>query len=151
MPIPHKALSFVPAVPGTHGVAAVRGLLRRLMFPELGAATAAGWAWRHRGTVMRAADLVVRSPSMLRDGGSRRAGHRGACGAGLDGPLPKATKVRISGIDAGTVTVHGDPGAKAVAAVRAALRDLPGVSDVRTDGATLPTAATLLQAAPTRS
>jgi hypothetical protein len=126
-------------------------VLRRLLVPELGAATLAGWAWRHRGTLVRAGDLALRSPSLVRDGRTRELATEARAVLALDAPMAKTTSVRISGVDAGTVTVHGDPGPRAVTAVRDALREVPGVSDVRSDGSTLPTAASVLEAAPTRT
>jgi hypothetical protein len=124
----------------------VIGLVRRLV-PELGAVTVAGWAWRHRGTVVRSADLALRSPTMVRDGRTHDVVTEARAVAALDAALPRATSVRISGIDDGTVLLHGDPGGRAVTAAREALCDLPGVNDVRSDGVSHPTADALLQAA----
>ena len=111
----------------------------------------AGWAWRHRGTLRRAGDLAVRTPVMLREGRTPELATEARAVLALDATLPKETSVRISGIDAGTVTLHGDPGARAVTAVRTALLHVPGVADVRSDGSTLPTTSSMLSAAPARA
>jgi hypothetical protein len=124
----------------------VIGLVRRLV-PELGAVTVAGWAWRHRGTAVRAADLALRTPVLVREGRTQDALTEARAVLALDASVPRATSVRISGIDHGTVLLHGDPGGPAVTAAREALCDLRGISDVRSDGTSHPTADAMLRAA----
>jgi hypothetical protein len=114
------------------------GLLRRLV-PELGFLTVAGFAWNHRGTVRRALDLATDAPRLVREDGLGGIVQHGRLLLELDRAMPTALGVRISGVDAGSVTLAGDPGARALARATEALRGVRGVTDVRTDGTTHPT------------
>jgi len=110
-------------------------LFRRLV-PQIGLMTVAGFAWRHRGTVVRVGDLARQVPKLVNENGTAELGSHARAVLALDAALPTDTSVRISGIDNGSVTLRGDPGGHALDVATTALCDLPNVSDVRTDGAT---------------
>ena len=102
--------------------------------------TVAGFAWRHRGTVVRMADLVAKAPRMLREDGTTELAQHAKALLALDAALPTEMGVRISGIENGSVTLAGDPGPKALASAKDALCEVSGVTDVRTDGTSHATA-----------
>ena len=109
-------------------------MLRRLV-PQIGLMTVAGFAWHHRGTVLRVADLAMRAPRLLREEGTHELGQHAKAILALDQAMPTELGVRISGIENGSITLAGDPGPKALAAAKDALCEVSGVTDVRTDGA----------------
>jgi hypothetical protein len=96
--------------------------------------TVAGFAWRHRGSVVRLADVVAKTPRMLREDGTTELAQHAKALLALDQTMPTDMDVRISGIENGTITLAGDPGPQAVAAAKDALCKVAGVTDVRTDG-----------------
>jgi hypothetical protein len=114
-------------------------LLRRLV-PELGFVTVAGMAWSHRGTVRRAVDLALDAPRLVREDGVKGLVEHGRLLYELDRAMPTAMGVRVSGLADGSVTLAGDPGAKALARATEALCRVRGVTDVRTDGSSHPVA-----------
>jgi hypothetical protein len=121
-------------------------LLRRLV-PQIGFMTVAGFAWNHRGTVVRLGDLALRAPRLVRDDGTAELASHARAVLALDAAMPTDMSVRISGIENGSVTLHGDPGGHAVSAATEVLCKVKGVTDVRTDGATHATADTAYAAA----
>jgi hypothetical protein len=114
-------------------------LLRRLV-PELGFVTVAGMAWGHRATVLRAVDLALDAPRLVRDDGVKGLLDRGRLLYELDRALPTDLGVRVSGVADGSVTLAGDPGPEALARATEALQRVKGITDVRTDGRTHPVA-----------
>lgn len=120
-------------------------MIRRLFRP-FGTMAILTWAWQHRGSVVRAVDLAARAPSLVRDRRTSQLATEARALGALDGALPTATSVRITGIDDGSVLLRGQPTGHALDAARAALTALPGVVDVRTDGHTQPTLDSLLTA-----
>jgi hypothetical protein len=60
----------------------------------------------------------------------------------LDRAMPTEAGVRINGVDAGAVTLAGDPGPKALERATEALCHVRGIVDVRTDGTSHPIAYT---------
>jgi hypothetical protein len=54
--------------------------------------------------------------------------------------MPTDTRVRLSGVDQGSVTLAGDPGPQALARATEVLCGTHGITDVRTDGANHPVA-----------
>ena len=59
--------------------------------------------------------------------------------AALDAELGRDTAIRISGIEDGTILLHGNPVGAELEAARSALLPLAEVIDVRTDDAVQPT------------
>ena len=112
-------------------------LLRRFV-PQLGFFTVAGLAWNHRGTLVRAVDLALDVPRVVREDGANGVAQRSRLLLRLDQTMPTDMKVRISGLDDGSVTLAGDPGPKALARATEALCGVRGVTDVRTDGSDHP-------------
>ena len=108
-------------------------LIRRLV-PQFGVMAVAKLAWGHRGTVVRLGDLVLKAPRLVQDGGTSELAIHARAVLALDAAAPTNTDVRVSGIDNGSLTLQGDPGGKALAAVTDALCTVKGVTDVRTDG-----------------
>ena len=102
--------------------------------PRLGFLTVAGFAWNHRGTLVRAADLAASVPRLVGEDGASAVATRARLLYELDRAMPTDTTVRISGYDAGSVTLAGDPGAVALERATEALCSVRGVVDVRTDG-----------------
>ena len=119
-------------------------MIRRLV-RKVGAVTIASWAWQHRGSLVRGVDLALRAPTLVRDHRSDALKAEARAVLALDGAVPSDTSVRISGVDAGTVTLQGHPSGPNVEAARAALVSLPMVDDVRTDGADQPTVDDVLE------
>ena len=114
-------------------------LIRRLV-PELGFLTVAGFAWNHRGTVLRLVDLARDTPRLVREGDAQSLVQHGRLLYELDRALPADLRVRLSGVDGGSVTLAGDPGPEALARATEVLRGAHGITDVRTDGSTHPVA-----------
>jgi hypothetical protein len=117
-------------------------MIRRL-FRQFGAMTVASFAWKHRGTVLRAVDLAKRAPTLVRDGRTDELKTEARALVALDSAVPTDTTVRISGVDSGTVSLRGEPAGAAAEAARRALVSVPAISDVRTDDRGQPTAAQL--------
>jgi len=63
-------------------------LLRRLV-PELGYVAVAQYAWRHRGTVVRALDLARLAPEILQTEGLGGIAERGRVLLELDRTVPR--------------------------------------------------------------
>jgi hypothetical protein len=114
-------------------------LLRRLV-PEIGFLTVVGFAWNHRGTVARLADLALDAPRLVKEGDTRSLVQHGRLLYELDRAMPTDTRVRLSGVDQGSVTLAGDPGPQALARATEVLCGTHGITDVRTDGANHPVA-----------
>src|SRR3546814_17629285 len=77
----------------------------RRMSRQAGAFTIASFAWKHRGTVMRAVDLLRRTPELVSSGRTEDLTTEARAVAALDGPFGAAHDVRITGGDAGTVVL----------------------------------------------
>jgi len=113
-------------------------MIRRLI-RKAGTFTIATWAWQHRGSVLRAADLAKRAPTLVKDKRTDELTTEARAVLALDSAVPTDTSVRISGIDQGTVTLKGHPAGPAADAARKVLVTLPAVVDVRTDDVDQPT------------
>ena len=114
-------------------------IVRRLV-PQLGMMTVAKLAWSHRASVVRVADLATRVPEAIRDGRTNELAAEARAVLALDAVLPTDLSVRISGLDDGSLTLRGNPGARALAAARKQLVAVTQIRDIRTDGTDLPTA-----------
>jgi hypothetical protein len=68
-------------------------LLRRLV-PELGYLAVARYAWRHRGTVVRAVDLALQAPQVAQAEGVGGIIARGRTHQELDRTMPRDTQHR---------------------------------------------------------
>lgn len=122
-------------------------MMMRRLFRHAGLMAVASWAWHHRGSVARGLDLVKRVPQLLREGRTSDLTAEARAVAALDGALPTDMKVRISGIDDGSVLLRGQPSGDGLAAARSALTSLPNVVDVRTDDQGQPTLDSLVTGA----
>ncbi|MET0729341.1 MAG: hypothetical protein ABWZ76_13685 [Acidimicrobiales bacterium] len=116
----------------------------RRMIRQFGSVAIATFAWQHRGTVVRGLDLAKRVPDRVRDGRTHELAVEAKAIAALDGKLGDDTAIRISSVEGGTVTLHGDPVGAELEAARSSLLSLSDVIDVRTDNAAQPTLDTLL-------
>ena len=114
-------------------------LLRRWV-RQIGVVTLAQAAWRHRGTVLRSADLVRHVPQRVRCRETDDLLTEVKAVAVLDRAVPTDTSIRITGIDDGSVTLGGQADQRELAAARTALLRVATVVDVQTDGAGSPSA-----------
>lgn len=105
------------------------------------------WAWQHKGSVVRAADLAKRAPTLVRDGRTADLAAEAKAVIALDGVLPSDTDIRITGIEDGSVMLRGQPAGPPLDAARQALTTVGGVVDVRTDDAGQPTVDSMLAGA----
>ena len=105
------------------------------------------WAWQHKGSVVRAADLAKRAPTLVRDGRTADLAAEAKAVIALDGVLPADTDIRISGIEDGSVMLRGQPAGQPLEAAREALTTIGTVTDVRTDNAEQPTVDSMLAGA----
>jgi hypothetical protein len=122
-------------------------MIRRL-FRQLGTMTVLSFLWKHRGSVVRGVDLAKRAPRLVRDGRTGDLAAEARAVAALDGPLATETKVRISGIEDGSVLLRGDPSGAELQSARATLlSSVPSVVDVRTDDTGQPTLDSMLEGA----
>src|SRR3546814_6141394 len=90
----------------------------RRMSRQAGAFTIASFAWKHRGTVMRAVDLLRRTPELVSSGRTEDLTTEARAVAALDGPFGATTDVRITGVDDGTVMLRDSLAGPALAAAR---------------------------------
>lgn len=97
------------------------------------------WAWQHKGSMVRAADLAKRAPTLVRDGRAADLATEAKAVIALDGVLPNDTDIRITGIEDGSVMLRGQPVGEPLEAARSALTTVQSITDVRTDGADHPT------------
>jgi hypothetical protein len=97
------------------------------------------YLWKHRGSMLRTADLAKRAPELVRDGRTEQLKVEAKAVAALDHDLGDDTTVRISSVADGSVTLKGHPAGAPLAAARAALTRVPTILDVRTDDADQPT------------
>src|SRR3546814_4302584 len=104
----------------------------RRMIRQAGAFTIASFAWKHRGTVMRAVDLLRRTPELVSSGRTEDLTTEARAVAALDGPFGAATDVRITGVDDGNVMLRDSLAGPALDAARGVLRSVDPVLDVRT-------------------
>lgn len=107
-------------------------LALRKAIPEL---TLAGWAWCHRGTLLRTGDLALQVPTLLVDGRTDKLATEARAVLALDAELPDDMSVRIGAIEDGTLLLRGDPGGPALRAARRALKGIPSLAGVQTEAA----------------
>jgi hypothetical protein len=101
---------------------------------QIGTLTVATWVWHHRGSALRVVDMGMRAPQMVRDNQVQEALIEARAIVALDGPLPTDTTIRISGVDAGTVTLRDDLDPSTLDLASQTLLKISDVLDVRTDG-----------------
>lgn len=100
----------------------------------------ATWAWNHRGTVVRLADLAKEVPEQAMSDKrgdlltQLKAIHR------LDGDadLARRTDLRIGGVDDGVVTLVAPAGATDLALARRLVGDVSGVESVHAASPAVP-------------
>lgn len=113
-------------------------MIRRFV-RQVGAFTIASFAWQHRGTLVRAADLVRRAPQLVQSGRTEDLTTEARAIAALDGPFGDEPTVRITGVEHGAVTLRDNIAGPSLDAARGALRSVPTVLDIRTEGVEHPT------------
>jgi hypothetical protein len=111
----------------------------RRMFRQVGAMAMATFLWQHRGSVLRAIDLVQRAPQLLSARRGAEALTEAKAIVALDGAVPTSTDIRITGISDGAVLLRGDPHGESLDVARRTLLGVGDVLDVRTDGTDQPT------------
>lgn len=113
-------------------------MIRRL-FRKAGSMAVATFLWQHRGSVVRTVDLARRLPQLIQDGRGRDAFTEAKAVIALDGKVPTRTDVRITGFDAGSMTIRGDVPFDHLEEARATLLAVDDVIDVRTSALDQPT------------
>lgn len=119
----------------------------RRWFRQAGTMAVVTWAWQHKGSVVRAADLAKRAPTLVRDGRTADLAAEAKAVIALDGVLPSDTDIRITGIEDGSVMLRGQPAGQPLEAARHALTTIGTITDVRTDDADQPTLDSMLAGA----
>lgn len=100
---------------------------------QIGTLTIATWVWHHRGSALRVVDMGMRAPQLVRDNQVQDALVEARAILALDGPIPTDTTVRISGVDAGTITLRDDLDPSTLGVTTQTLLKISDVLDVRTD------------------
>ena len=111
----------------------------RRMFRQAGSMAVATFLWQHRGSVVRTVDLARRLPQLVQDGRARDAFTEAKAIVALDAKVPTRTDVRITGFDAGSMTIRGDVPFDHLEEARATLLAVDDVIDVRTSALEQPT------------
>jgi hypothetical protein len=111
----------------------------RRMIRQIGWMTIATSSWHHRGTLIRAVDLVLRLPTLLRTGRTADAYTEAKLLLALDRQAPADTDIRITGLHQGDVVLRGDLPADSLDVARTALLGVSQVVEVRADGTHQPT------------
>lgn len=100
----------------------------------------AAWAWNHRGTVVRLADLAKEVPDQARSDKRSdlltqlKAIHR----LDRDADLARRTDLRIGSVDDGVVTLVAPEGATDLAQARRIVSDVSGVESVHAASPVVP-------------
>jgi hypothetical protein len=89
--------------------------------------------------VVRAIDLLLRLPALLRSGRSGEAVTEARLIVALDGPAAAVTDIRITGVRDGDVMLRGDLAPASLELARHSLLDVANVVDVRADAYDQPT------------
>ncbi len=110
----------------------------RRMIRQAGSLAVAGWMWNHRGTVARGADLLLRTPQLVRTGRTADLPLEIRSLVALDETHPTNTAVRITSIADGAVMLR-DLNVADLEAARSSLCSLREVGEVRTQPADQPT------------
>lgn len=113
-------------------------MIRRFV-RQAGLFSVLSFGWKHRGTVMRGADMLRRVPNMVQSGRTDDLATEARAILALDGPFGDETDVRITGIDDGSIMLRDTLAGPSLEAARGALRSVPKVLDVRTEGVAHPT------------
>ncbi len=113
-------------------------LIRRIV-GKVGLLTLASWAWQHRGSMVRAADMLRRAPQLLQDGRMDALTTEARAIVALDKDFASDTDVRITGIDEGGVVLRDTLAGPKLQKAHDALCSLRDVLDVRTEAAEHPT------------
>jgi hypothetical protein len=113
-------------------------MIRRFV-RQVGALTIASFAWQHRGTIVRAVDLAKRAPQLVQTGRTEDLTTEARAIAALDGRFGDETDIRITGVEHGAVTLRDSIAGPSLDGARGALRSVPTVLDVRTEGVEHPT------------
>ncbi|MGK2948625.1 MAG: hypothetical protein ACSLFP_08625 [Acidimicrobiales bacterium] len=118
----------------------------RRMLRQVGSAAIAGWMWQHRGSVVRTADLALRTPQLVRTGRTTDLPVEAKAIMALDRTHPTDLDVRINGISDGSVSLR-DVDAADLESARSSLCSIREVTEVQTQGADQPTFDDALSAA----
>src|SRR5687768_5553143 len=108
-------------------------IIRRL-FRQFGTVAVVSWAWKHRGTVLRTADLARRAPQEIGEGRFPDVVTEAKTVLALDGELGDATDLRISQVSDGSVSFRAGVHPRTLDVARTAVLPISTVLDVHTDG-----------------
>jgi hypothetical protein len=111
----------------------------RTTIRQIGWMTIATFSWQHRGTLIRAIDLLLRTPTLLRTGRTADAYTEAKLLVALDRQAPTDTDIRITGLHQGDVVLRGDLPADSLDVARTALLGVSQVVEVRSDSTGQPT------------
>ena len=106
----------------------------RNMFRRIGWMTATTVSWQHRGTLVRAFDLLWRLPALLRDRQTADVVAEAKVIMALDSTAPTRTDLRLAGIQAGDVVLRGHVTPESLDVARRTLQGVAGIEEVRADG-----------------
>lgn len=101
--------------------------------------TLASWGWQHRGSMLRAADMLRRAPQLVQDGRMEALTTEARAIVVLDKDFARDTAVRITGIDEGGVVLRDSLAGPKLQHAHDALCSLRDVLDVRTEATEHPT------------
>ena len=113
-------------------------MIRRFV-RQAGLLSVLSFGWKHRGTLVRGADLARRAPQLVQSGRTDDLTTEARAILALDGDFGDETNVRITGLDDGAVMLRDNLAGPSLEAARDALRSVPKVLDVRTEGTSHPT------------
>jgi len=106
---------------------------------QVSAAAVMSWSWRHRGTIVRGADLVLHLPDRVRLGRLGDMVTEAKVITRLDQAFASNMDVRLEALTDGEITLRDGLDASDLGIVRNLLAPMAGILDVRTDVAHQPT------------
>jgi hypothetical protein len=104
------------------------------MFRRIGWMTATTVSWQHRGSLVRAGDLLWRLPGLLRDRQTGDLLTEAKVLLALDASAPTRTDIRLAGIDEGDVVLRGRVTPESLDLTRRAIHRVSGIQEIRADG-----------------
>ena len=113
-------------------------MIRRIL-RQVSAAAVVRWSWRHRGTIVRGADLVLRLPDRVRLGRFGDMVTEAKVISRLDQAFARNLDVRLEALTDGEITMRDGLDPNDLGIARNLLAPMAGIVDVRTDVAHQPT------------
>ena len=117
----------------------VRDQDERRILRQVSAAAVVRWSWRHRGTIVRGADLVLRLPDRVRLGRFGDMVTEAKVISRLDQAFARNLDVRLEALTDGEITMRDGLDPNDLGIARNLLAPMAGIVDVRTDVAHQPT------------